>query len=188
MSEVKTYRATVERDERWWLVKSPDVPGALAQVKRIEHASEAIRDVISLILDVPVGEVEVAVELELGDVALDVREATELRQQAEELQAHASRRMREAASTLAGLGMTIRDIGTLLGVTHQRVAQLLADVQQESPRVPPAERTPKLIGKLAASETSAVYEVAKPRRGPRPAGPRRRSAASQLAARSRKRR
>jgi predicted RNase H-like HicB family nuclease len=187
MSEVKTYRATVERDDRWWLVKSPDVAGALAQVKRIEHAREAIRDVISLILDVPVEEVEVAIELELGDVALDVREATELRQQAEELQARASRRMREAASILAGLGMTIRDIGTLLGVTHQRVAQLLAVSQQESHRVSPEERTAKLMGKLAASETAAVYEAGKPRRRPRPAEPRRRSASSPLAARSRQR-
>jgi predicted RNase H-like HicB family nuclease/transcriptional regulator with XRE-family HTH domain len=186
MSEVKTYRATVERDDRWWLVKSPDVPGALAQVKRLEHARDAIRDVISLILDVPVEEVEVTIGLELGDVALDVREAMELRQQAEELQARASRRMREAASTLAGLGMTIRDIGTLLGVSHQRVAQLLADVQ-ESPRVPGVQHKAELLGKLGASETATFYEVGKPRRGPTPAGPRGRSASSPLAARSRQR-
>jgi predicted RNase H-like HicB family nuclease len=163
MSKAKTYRATVERDDRWWLVKSPDVPGALAQVKRLRQAPEAIREVISLILDVPVEQVEVTIGLELGDVALDVREAMELRQQAEELQARASRRMREAASTLAGLGMTIRDIGTLLGVTHQRVAQLLAEVKEDGRRIPADQRTAELVARLAANEATAVYEAAKPR-------------------------
>jgi predicted RNase H-like HicB family nuclease len=53
------YRATVESDGEWFLVKAPDLPGAHAQVARRTDAADAIRDVIALIIEVPADAIDV---------------------------------------------------------------------------------------------------------------------------------
>jgi predicted RNase H-like HicB family nuclease len=53
------YRATLESDGEWFLVKAPDLPGAHAQVARRIDAADAIRDVIALIVEVPAEAIDV---------------------------------------------------------------------------------------------------------------------------------
>lgn len=46
--ETKTYRVVFRRTEEWWIVSSPDLPGAHTQGKTMEEAWEAFGDAASL--------------------------------------------------------------------------------------------------------------------------------------------
>jgi hypothetical protein len=85
------------------------------------------RDAIALMLEVPADSFDVevvpALPAPFGD---EVRQARRLRDEADRRQADASEAMRRAASDLVlGAGLTVRDAGRLLGLSYQRVAQLL---------------------------------------------------------------
>lgn len=121
------YTAHVRRDGRWWMVEVPQIDG-LTQARRLGEAGLMARELVAITLDIPVDEVEVEVVVStIGDV--DVMAALE---RIEEKRAEAARIERQAtdgtralASALRGEGVALRDIGTVLGVSHQRVDQIL---------------------------------------------------------------
>ena len=110
----------------WWALEVPGVPGAFSQARRLDQAEDAAREAIALLLDVPADTVEVEVEAriegpsgELLHVARDARAAAELAQE------EARATTLAAVRAFAGQGMTVRDIGRLIGVSHQQAAKLL---------------------------------------------------------------
>jgi len=52
---VKMYRAIAVRDGRWWFVQVPGEQGLYTQVRRLDQAVPMLREVISLMRDVPEG-------------------------------------------------------------------------------------------------------------------------------------
>lgn len=127
MTRPKTYRVVAERSGDWWAISVPDVRGAFTQAKRLDQVEDMAREAVSLLLDVPADSFEVELEphvaLKLGR---SVDEAVAASDRAREAAATASRAMRDAAQAAASEGLTVRDIGTLLHVSPQRVSQLLA--------------------------------------------------------------
>jgi predicted RNase H-like HicB family nuclease len=121
-----TYRATATRDGRWWSVELHDLPpkhfGA-TQGRDLEDAKYMAQDAIALLLDVPKSEVE---------IDLHVNEADELIAEVERARARRAEAAHEeqatlvrAARRLVDQGMTQRDAARLLGLSFQRVHQLL---------------------------------------------------------------
>ncbi len=127
MTERKTYRAVCERDGSWWFIQVPGVAGAFTQARRLDQVEVMTRDVVALLLEVDPASFDVFVEPVVPEPvrrSLDV--ARTLREDAERKQAQAARQTRDAARALADSGYTFRDVGAVLGVSYQRVAQLLA--------------------------------------------------------------
>ena len=85
-----------------------------------------VRDAISGVLEIPPDSFEIVVAPEVP-VALRtvVDEATTARSHATQAQDAAAELMRDAARRLVEDGLTVRDAGALLGVSHQRIAQLV---------------------------------------------------------------
>jgi predicted RNase H-like HicB family nuclease len=122
----RAYRVTAERDGRWWLVRVPEVPAAFTQARRLDQAEAMAREVVSLLLDVPEDSFDLRVEPVVPpEIAQDLDEARRLRREAKQVSEQASDRVRHAARILAGQGLTVRDIGSILGVSYQRAQQLL---------------------------------------------------------------
>lgn len=121
------YQATAERDGRFWLLKVPALRGVRAQVRRLEEAEEAIREAIALWLEVEPAEIDVQVNAVLGDVDMLVDQTREVRARAEELSALAADLTQQAAAALISNGLTVRDAGDILGISHQRIAQLISE-------------------------------------------------------------
>lgn len=118
--------ATARRAGDWWAIEVPEVPGVFAQTKRLEQASEEAADAVGMMLDVDPSTVEVSVDVALSEeVESAVAQARSLAAAAEQAQAAASAAMRSVVAALRGrAGLSVRDVGALLGVSHQRVAQL----------------------------------------------------------------
>ena len=124
-------RVTAERTPRgWWVLESDN--GAVDQVRRLEHAEDAIREAVAHLAGVPEAHVEIEVVPVLPAGFEEAKQhAAELRAQAESLQAQAAAANRQAAGTLAAAGMTVRDIGRLMDISPQRASQLLSSRQAD---------------------------------------------------------
>ena len=122
-----TYTALAERGDGWWAITVPELRGVFSQARRLARVEFMARDAIALFLDIPADSFDVQVREVLDpEVDLLVAEAIQARADAIEHQRIAARKSREAVRTLDRLGLPQRDIGRVLHLSHQRVAQLLA--------------------------------------------------------------
>jgi hypothetical protein len=105
----------------------PELKGVNTQARRLERAEAMARDAIALFLDVPSDSFEVMVEPILPrELQKKVGLARKVRAEAEELQAEAATVSAAVAADLVrGAHLTVRDAGRVLGLSHQRIAQLL---------------------------------------------------------------
>ena len=120
--------ARVTRTQGWWAVEVPEIPGVFTQAKRLDQVEAMVADAVALMEDVKAESVEVTIEPVLpGRVNAHLHEAKSLLRQAARLQADASAMTRELVAELRDeQGLSVRDVGVLLGVSAQRVSQLTA--------------------------------------------------------------
>ncbi|MFB8414184.1 type II toxin-antitoxin system HicB family antitoxin [Streptomyces albidoflavus] len=124
-----TYKATAERQGRFWVVRIDGLPEGEQNVTQgltWTEAHENARDLVSLVLDIEDDPTAYTVDLVPADPAMFevVREAEEAATAAQEADERRRAAMTRAAKTLVGLGLTQAEAGRMLGVTHQRIAQL----------------------------------------------------------------
>lgn len=124
---MSSYTATARREGRWWIVQCDQHPGALSQVQRLSQAAEVHREAISFVTELPQDEIDVVVTPVLDtEISTVLQESEHLRRQAVETEQRATALRQDAARMLADEGLTVRDIGAILGVSYQRAHQLLA--------------------------------------------------------------
>lgn len=122
-----TFTVTAQRGQRRWILQCVEHPGALSEVARLSEAETVIREAIAYVADMPETAFEVDVIPMIDPRAREHLEAaTQLRAEASHAQERASDEIVQAAHTLADSGLSLRDIGTILGLSHQRVHQLLS--------------------------------------------------------------
>lgn len=127
---MKTYRAELERDGRFWRVRVPDIERS-TQARSLSEAEAMVRDLVAIMTDVPQDSFDVDMKIILPeDVQLELDQSMALREQAKQSQAEAARLARDAAQRLHNLGLSLRDIGRALGVTFQRAKQLVDEATQ----------------------------------------------------------
>lgn len=124
---MKTYEVTVSREGRWWMVAVPQLDG-LTQARRLDEVEQMAREYIAVSTDVPLS--KVAVEVTSMDArGQDLLEAKTLvdglRRRAKDLEALVAELTREVASALTDADVPVRDVSKVLGVSHQRVSQLV---------------------------------------------------------------
>lgn len=113
------YTANVKKGTSYWIVTVPAI-GQATQARSIDELSCMTKDLISLVADDPNPEIAFSYEL-----PSEVAEAVELKRQAAELEARAMATQGVAVKKLHELGVSLRDIGRLLGISHQRAHQLV---------------------------------------------------------------
>lgn len=125
-----TYTVHAQRDGKWWVLTAPAVPGAVAQARRLDQAPEEIGTAIAMMLGVPDNQVAVDVQAVLDDEVQQRIAAVRAKQEeAERVRDEAAAGSRELVAYLHGTGLTIRDIGAVLGLSLQRAQQLLASAK-----------------------------------------------------------
>jgi predicted RNase H-like HicB family nuclease len=132
--EVKTYTVTAERSGNWWAFSVPEIHGAHGQARRLEQVRDEARDVISMMLDAEPDSFEVSLSVEL-DPRLEhvLDEAKAARQEFDISQRVVQEKLRFAAEQIKEVGgLSVRDIGSLLGVSFQRISQILNEKRKAS--------------------------------------------------------
>lgn len=121
-----TYTARARRSGAWWAIDIPELPGVYSQARRLDRVEPMARDAIALFLDVDPATLDIRVETNLpSDLRRDVDAVGRLRAEADRLQAESSGAMRRLTHELLGRGLSVRDAAVILGISHQRVSQLV---------------------------------------------------------------
>jgi hypothetical protein len=123
----KTYSVVAEREPGWWIVHVPELD-ITTQARRVSDIEPNSREAIAVWLDADVADVAVTVELSTpAPVRQEMDEARRLLQEANGMQEKAGELAGDAVRILLDdLGLTMRDAAAVLGVSHQRIAQLAA--------------------------------------------------------------
>jgi len=122
----KIYRATVVREPGWWIISIPELD-LVTQARRIRDIQHMATDLVAAWLDKDPDDVRVEVEDFTAPAAVieQMSRAKALLAEATREQEEAGRLASDAVNVLVDeLGLTLRDAAHLLGISHQRVAQL----------------------------------------------------------------
>jgi hypothetical protein len=123
---VSTYHATAELEGRYWLVHVEEVD-RWTQARHLREVESMARDLVAVMLDV--GEETFDLELDVrlpASVQEHLDAAKRLRDEAVHANSASAVEVRLAARELVDASVPLRDIGQLLGVSHQRVHQLVS--------------------------------------------------------------
>lgn len=130
VSAVKTYEIKVYRDGKWWMVEIPEIDG-LTQARRLSEVEDMARSYIAVDQDVAPSEIQLRnpqIIVSGEDLGATMRDIFEFRKAARLAEEKAAALMVETARRLASHQVPLRDIGEVLGVSHQRVHQLVQEI------------------------------------------------------------
>lgn len=117
-------KALVERQEDGWLIAVPELDNYKTTVKRLDKGTELIKSLAEKVTGESKCDIVVKVEAVMPGIICDIEAAQTKMREANRLQEEASNEIRDVVGRMRDLGLTMRDIAILLGVTPQRVAQL----------------------------------------------------------------
>jgi hypothetical protein len=124
---VPQFTSTARKDGRWWVVQCDQHPGAISQVARLDQAQEHQREAVAFVAGLNQEVIGVTVRTVLDPaITLELEQADRLRREAESAAGLSAERRRHAALAMKAAGLTVRDIGTVLRVSHQRAHQLVS--------------------------------------------------------------
>jgi predicted RNase H-like HicB family nuclease len=124
----KPYRVVIERDETGaWIARVPDVRGCHTYGATLDQVRRRLREALSLWVE-DADTAELVEEIRLpGDARQAIRRSIAARTRAERGRESAQQATTAAAQLLVErLGLGVRDAGELLGLSHQRVQQLVS--------------------------------------------------------------
>jgi predicted RNase H-like HicB family nuclease len=121
------YTAVARRSGRWWAITVPELDGVFSQARRLDGVERMARDAIELMLEADPASFDIEVVQDLDPPTQDeLEDLRAVREAAAALQRRANGRTREFVLDLHRSGYPLRDIAQLIGISHQRVAQLLS--------------------------------------------------------------
>lgn len=120
------YTAAAERDGKFWLVRVEGEDFSHTTLARhLREVEPMARDLVATMLEVPADSFGMVV---VPVLPVGVREhlttAERLRSEAADATGRAAEESRAAARELVAAGLSLRDVGDALGVSHQRAHQL----------------------------------------------------------------
>ena len=120
-----TYQVKARRSGDWWALEVPEVPGVYSQTKRLDQAEAVAREAIAVMLDTEPDDIEVAIDAEIPDDAREALKHVEQAKKATEAAAEAEKEAMQRAASILTRDLSQRDASRFLGVSFQRVSQLL---------------------------------------------------------------
>jgi predicted RNase H-like HicB family nuclease len=128
---MKTFTVTAKRAGKWWALEIPEVPGVLSQVRRLDQAEAMAREALATMLDVAPDSFGVKLEPTLDDTAREVLDAlARAKEHLAQVQREATLAAQRAAVVLThDDGLSMRDAGEVMNLSHQRVAQILEEAE-----------------------------------------------------------
>lgn len=124
MAATETLTARFAWNDGMWVVWVDQIPECITFGINIPHATRRLRDALSLFRG-DADHIPVEVRPAPGAVAELVQELSRARTELHEASERAHRATSRAAISLSARGISRRDAAALLGISHQRVQQLI---------------------------------------------------------------
>ncbi len=126
VASVKRYQVVLERDETGaWIATVPSVPGCHSYGRSLVEARRRVREALGLWVEDAHG-AELSDDVRLPrDAVAAVRRSLGAREKLTQARDVAGSATTDAARRLVDAGLGVRDAAYLLGLSHQRVQQLL---------------------------------------------------------------
>jgi predicted RNase H-like HicB family nuclease len=126
-----TYVGLFHREDRAWAADVRDVPQARTYGTTLAKTRQQLREALAQHLGVPTETVDIEVRVRFDQPHIEelIHATMQARRQAERDAEIAADLLRRAATALVGAGLSYWDAGTALGVSHQRIDQLVGDRQ-----------------------------------------------------------
>lgn len=126
MTSHSVWVVNVERDGKFWLIRVPGLAGG-TQARTLSEVDEMSRDFIAGMTDEPELSFEIQVDIQLPSEVVEHLAASErLREEAAAARSQSAEEARMAARLLKNSGLTVREIGRALKISHQRAQQLVS--------------------------------------------------------------
>lgn len=132
---VQTFAVSVEREGRWWVFTIPEL-GTGGQARSLVELDSEARAVAAMWLDVEPETVAVQVAVHAPAEALAEWEAAEREDAAARAQQATAAVRRRAVVVQLRKSMSAADVGTVLGISRQRVYQLERTTPQAATAAP----------------------------------------------------
>ncbi len=125
---MRTFTARLEREaDGRWTVELADEPRVHTWGKTIDQALARMREAAAMWFETDEASIALVPSVVLPQAVLrTVEQAGQAREQARHADRLAIEKTRRAAAGLARRGISMRDSAAILGISHQRVHQLLA--------------------------------------------------------------
>jgi hypothetical protein len=121
---MSTYTALVSRDGKFWHIEVPEID-RVTQARNINEVDDMARDLIAIIVGVKPDSFELDVRIQLPDsVRAHLSEVERARDAEADARSRAATELRAAAAELKNAGLSVRELGAVLGISYQRASQL----------------------------------------------------------------
>jgi hypothetical protein len=125
VAEMMTYRAEVTRDGKFWLIRIPEL-GRSTQASRYKDVPIMANDLVEIMTGLGSDEYDLHIEVHLPSEVKDhLTRAEVLREEAKRKNSEAAQESRAAVRQLIAQGLSQREAGELLGMSFQRINQLV---------------------------------------------------------------
>jgi predicted RNase H-like HicB family nuclease len=126
MTRQRKYTLHYTREDGLWIARVRGVRGVHSRGRTLEQARRRVREALSLEIGDAAFSVEFAEKIGLPeDARRELSRHRIARRRAEDQTQQAMRAAKSAARALAKAGLSLRDAGSLLGLTGARVSQIL---------------------------------------------------------------
>ena len=127
---MNTYEAILTREGKWWMVAVPQIDG-LTQARNLAEAPTMAAEYIAAATGQELADISVQAIIEdigtVHDIPEVLGQIRDARAKSSALERYATTQSAQLAQDLSAAGLTVRDIGAILGVSYQRAAQLTAE-------------------------------------------------------------
>ena len=121
---MSVYTALVSRDGRFWHVEVPEID-RVTQARNLNEVESMARDLVAIMTGIEPDSFELDVRVQLPDsVRAHLSEVERARHAEAEARSHAATELRAAAAELKNAGLSVRELGSVLGISYQRASQL----------------------------------------------------------------
>lgn len=128
MAGNRSHRVEAVRSGNWWAITVPGLDGVFSQARRLDQVEARAREAVAMMLDIDEAAVgELAISVTPPDTVADLLRQLDVSESvAATATEQAATLRRQVAQELLDEGFPMRDVGQLIGVSHQRVSQILA--------------------------------------------------------------
>ncbi|HEY4455406.1 MAG TPA: hypothetical protein VGN81_13935 [Pseudonocardiaceae bacterium] len=138
IDQLPSYSVVVSREDNLWVAIVDGLPAGATDVEKFEELDDAVHDLIASLVDVEPDTFWIDWRYRLGtqDLTVLIENLREWEHRAEQATRHRDATRKAVVDSMRSAGLSYREIADVVGLSHQRIGQLVAE-GDSAPAQPP---------------------------------------------------